>query len=43
MKHGIPAASLSIIAAMLIAACAAPSERRGQRLFAGCPQHGHLT
>jgi hypothetical protein len=37
MKHGIPAACLSIIAALLIAACATPPERRGQRLFAGCP------
>jgi len=37
MKHGIPAASLSIVAALLFAACATSPERKGQRLFAGCP------
>jgi hypothetical protein len=37
MNHGIPAVLLSILAALLFAACATSPERKGQRLFSGCP------
>jgi hypothetical protein len=37
MKHGIPAVLLSILAALLVVACATSPERKGLRLFSGCP------
>jgi hypothetical protein len=37
MRGGIPLLSLAV-GAMLLASCASPPERRGQRLFAGCPE-----